>query len=121
MRKGGHTCLSERVVLGPRHQDSNPAIPLGLLCMPGEGPRRRPTEHGDELAPPHIWMAPAVQEVIGGVMHVSLATTILARAHLGRPIGPFDNLRKDERVCRIFRYLWSGPTADPQPTTGSLG
>ena len=43
-------------------------------------------------------MVPAVQEVIGGVMHVSLATTILAPI-CARGIDPIiDDLRQDERV-----------------------
>src|SRR6266567_314624 len=36
MRKGRHTCLRERVVLGPRYQPANAAHPLGLLRAGGE-------------------------------------------------------------------------------------
>jgi hypothetical protein len=52
LRKRVHACLSDRVVLGPRHQYANAANPLGLLCVPGERPRRCSAEHGDERAPP---------------------------------------------------------------------
>jgi hypothetical protein len=40
------------VLLGPGHQYADPAHPLGLLCVPGKRPCRRPAENSDKSAPP---------------------------------------------------------------------
>src|SRR6516162_3744410 len=47
LRKGRHTCLSDRVVLGISHKHANAPHPLGLLCERGTRPCRRPGEHND--------------------------------------------------------------------------
>jgi hypothetical protein len=51
MRKGGHTRLSERVVLGESDQHADTRNPLALLGVPGERPCRYPANDRHELAP----------------------------------------------------------------------
>ena len=55
-------------------QDADAPYALGLLRARRERPRRRrAAEQRDELAPLHVWMAPAWQEIIWRAAQRSLA------------------------------------------------
>jgi hypothetical protein len=62
------------VALGKSYQDTDPAYLIRLLRARRERPRsRRAAGQCDELAAPHVWMAPAWQEIISPAAQKSLA------------------------------------------------
>ena len=50
------------IALGERHQNPDAPHPLALLRAGRQRPRRGGADKRDELAPLHVWMAPAWQE-----------------------------------------------------------
>ena len=71
-RRDASLCL--RVVRGEWNEHADAPHPLGLLRARRERPRRRrAAEQRDELAPLHVWMAPAWQEIIWRAAQRSLA------------------------------------------------
>src|SRR5262252_2883919 len=62
-----------RIACSEAHQYTNAPHPLRLLRACHERPRRRAAEQRDELAAPHVWMAPAWQEIIWRAAQKSLA------------------------------------------------
>src|SRR6266550_4561400 len=70
-REAGLKCRIVRDC-GQEHADAPHA--LGLLRARGERPRhRRADDERDELAPLHVWMAPAWQEITSRAAQKSLA------------------------------------------------
>jgi hypothetical protein len=60
------------IVLRDMHEHAD-APYLLRLCARDERPRGRAAEQRDELATPHVWMAPAWQEVTSRAAQKSLA------------------------------------------------
>jgi hypothetical protein len=56
------------VVFGISVQHADTAYPLGLLCVPGERPCRRPAESGDEVPPLHSITSSARSSMPGGTV-----------------------------------------------------
>ena len=54
-------------------QKAHPPRAISLLRWRGERPCSRCRNRRNEHAPPHVWMAPAMQEVMWRVVQVSLA------------------------------------------------
>ena len=66
--------LKFRIVRGCGQEHADAPHPLALLRARRERPRRRrAAEQRDELAPLHVWMAPAWQEIISRAAQRSLA------------------------------------------------
>src|SRR5262249_10238202 len=70
--RNARLCL--RIALGKPHQHADAPHPVRLLRARHERPRgRRAAEQRDEVAPVHVWMAPAWQEIIWRAAQRSLA------------------------------------------------
>src|SRR5262245_4273798 len=57
----------------PAHEHADVPHAVSLLRTCRDRPRRRAAEPRDELAAPHVWMAPAWQEIIWRAAQRSLA------------------------------------------------
>jgi len=74
LQKRRNARLPFQVAFRKVHQHANPSLSLKLLRARPERPRhRRAAEQRDELAPLHVWMAPAWQEKIERAAQKSLA------------------------------------------------
>src|SRR5262249_12996756 len=71
--KRGEACLSFRIIGGEVHEHTDAAYPLALRAPRDRPGGRRAAEKRDELAPLHVWMAPAWQEIIWRAAQRSLA------------------------------------------------